>query len=86
MKDKKWKDMIEKHGELRFFSSMAIKKSHKGQGTSAQELDMLFRVALSKEKVTPGYLKDAIGHKQNNYKQINRTTGKQAAHRKNPHK
>lgn len=61
MKDKKWKDMIEKHGELRFFSSMAIKKSHKSQGTSAQELDMLFRVALSKEKVTPGYLKDAMG-------------------------
>ena len=61
MKDKKWKDMIEKHGELRFFSSMAIKKSHKGQGTSAQELDMLFRDALSKEKVTPGYLKDAMG-------------------------
>ena len=61
MKDKNWKDMIEKHGELRFFSSMAIKKSHKGQGTSAQELDMLFRVALSKEKVTPGYLKDAMG-------------------------
>ena len=61
MKDKKWKDMIEKHGELRFFSSMAIKKAHKGQSTSAQELDMLFRVALSKEKVTPGYLKDAMG-------------------------
>ena len=61
MKDKNWKVMIEKHGELRFFSSMAIKKSHKGQGTSAQELDMLFRVALSKEKVTPGYLKDAMG-------------------------
>ena len=61
MKDKKWKDMIEKHGELRFSSSMAIKISHKGQGTSAQELDMLFRVALSKEKVTPGYLKDAMG-------------------------
>ena len=51
----------EKTYELRFFSSMAIKKSHKGQGTSAQELDMLFRVALSKEKVTPGYLKDAMG-------------------------
>ena len=51
MKDKKWKDMIEKHGELRFFSSMAIKKSHKGHGTSAQELDMLIRVALSKEKI-----------------------------------
>lgn len=61
MKDKKWKDMIEKHGELRFFSSMAIKKAHKGQSTSAQELDMLFRVALSKEKVTPGYLKNAMG-------------------------
>ena len=61
MKDKNWKVMIEKHGELRIFSSMAIKKSHKGQGTSAQELDMLFRVALSKEKVTPGYLKDAMG-------------------------
>ena len=29
MKDKNWKDMIEKHGELRFFSSMAIKKAHK---------------------------------------------------------
>ena len=53
MKDKNWKDMIEKHGELRFFSSMAIKKAHKGQSTSA--------VALSKEKVTPGYLKDAMG-------------------------
>lgn len=61
MKDKKWKDMIEKHVELRFFSSMAIKKAHKGQSTSAQELDMLFRVALSKEKVTPGYLKNAMG-------------------------
>ena len=61
MKDKNWKVMIEKHGELRFFSSMAIKKAHKGQSTSAQELDMLFRVALSKEKVTPGYLKDAMG-------------------------
>ena len=61
MKDKNWKVMIEKHGELRFFSSMAIKKAHKGQGTSAQELDVLFRVALSKEKVTPGYLKDAMG-------------------------
>ena len=61
MKDKNWKDMIEKHGELRFFSSMAIKKAHKGQSTSAQELDVLFRVALSKEKVTPGYLKDAMG-------------------------
>ena len=61
MKDKNWKVMIEKHGELRFCSSMAIKKAHKGQGTSAQELDMLFRVALSKEKVTPGYLKDAMG-------------------------
>ncbi len=61
MKDKNWKDMIEKHGELRFFSSMAIKKAHKGQSTSAQELDVLFRVALSKEKVTPGYLKDTMG-------------------------
>ena len=29
MKDKNWKDMIEKHGELRFFSSMAIKKAHR---------------------------------------------------------
>ena len=58
MKDKNWKDMIEKHGELRFFSSMAIKKAHKGQSTSAQELDVLFRVALSKEKVTLNSTKD----------------------------
>ena len=78
MKDKKWKDMIEKHGELRFFSSMAIKKSHKGQGTSAQE--------LVQRKSNTRLLKRRNGHKQNNYKQINRTTGKQAAHRKNPHK
>ena len=50
MKDKNWKVMIEKHGELRFFSSMAIKKAHKGQGTSAQELDSCLESHCPKKK------------------------------------
>ena len=44
-KDKYWREMIRKQGELRHFGSMAIRKSSKGDLASAQEVDLLFRVA-----------------------------------------
>ena len=53
-KDKYWREMIRKQGELRHFGSMAIRKSSKGDLASAQEVDLLFRVALSGGMMTPG--------------------------------
>ena len=41
-KDKYWREMIRKQGELRHFGSMAIRKSSKGDLASAQEVDLLF--------------------------------------------
>ena len=55
-KDKYWREMIRKQGELRHFGSMAIRKSSKGDLASAQEVDLLFRVALSGGMMTPGQL------------------------------
>ena len=55
-KDKNWREMIRRQGELRHFGSMAIRKSGKGDHVSAQEADLLFRVALSGGVMTPGQL------------------------------
>lgn len=60
-KDKYWREMIRKQGELRHFGSMAIRKSSKGDLTSAQEVDLLFRVALSGGMLTPGQLSADMG-------------------------
>lgn len=60
-KDKYWREMIRKQGELRHFGSMAIRKSSKGDLTSAQEVDLLFRVALSGGMMTPGQLAADMG-------------------------
>ena len=60
-KDKYWREMIRKQGELRHFGSMAIRKSSKGDLTSAQEVDLLFRVALSGGMMTPGQLSADMG-------------------------
>lgn len=61
MKDENWIDMMEKHGELRLFGSLAVRKSRKGAAASAQEVDMLFRVALSNQQITPHELSQAMG-------------------------
>ena len=53
MKDKNWTDIVSKQGDLRHFASMAIRKSGKSEHTSAQEIDFLFRIALSEEPLTP---------------------------------
>ena len=45
-KDKYWREMIRKQGELRHFGSMAIRKSSKGDLASAQEVDLLEKKAL----------------------------------------
>ena len=55
-KDQNWREMIRKQGELRHFGSMAIRKSSKGDMVSAQEVDLLFRIALSVGMMTPGQL------------------------------
>ena len=60
-KDKYWREMIRKQGELRHFGSMAIRKSSKGDLVSAQEVDLLFRVALSGGMMTPGQLAADMG-------------------------
>lgn len=61
MKDENWIDMMGKHGELRLFGSLAIRKARKGAAASAQEVDMLFRVALSNQRITPHDLSQAMG-------------------------
>lgn len=61
MKDKNWTDIVSKQGDLRHFASMAIKKSGKSEQTSAQEIDFLFRIALSEDPLTPRQITDAMG-------------------------
>lgn len=61
MKDSNWMEMVRKQGELRHFGSLAIRKAQKGKYTSAQEIDLLFRAALSEEPMTPGQLTEAMG-------------------------
>ena len=60
-KDKHWREMIRKQGALRHFGSMAIRKGSKGDFASAQEVDVLFRVALSGGMMTPGQLAADMG-------------------------
>ena len=61
MKDKNWTDIVSKQGDLRHFASMAIRKSGKSEHTSAQEIDFLFRIALSEEPLTPRQITNAMG-------------------------
>lgn len=61
MKDKNWMEMVKKQGDLRHFGSLAIKKAQKKEHTSAQEIDLLFRVAIAKEPITPSKLTAAMG-------------------------
>ena len=61
MKDKNWTDIVSKQGDLRHFASMAIRKFGKSEHTSAQEIDFLFRIALSEEPLTPRQITSAMG-------------------------
>lgn len=61
MKDKNWMEMVKKQGQLRHFGSMAIKKAKKNKHTSAQEIDLLFRVAIATKPVTPSKLTASMG-------------------------
>ena len=61
MKDKNWTDIVSKQGDLRHFASMAIRKSRKSEHTSAQEIDFLFRIALSEDPLTPREITNIMG-------------------------
>lgn len=75
MKDKNWTDIVSKQGDLRHFASMAIRKSGKSEHTSAQEIDFLFRIALSEEPLTPRQITNAMGISQNYRKPPDRPSG-----------
>lgn len=53
MKDMSWIEMMKKAQEIRLFTSLQIKRAQKGGITSAQELDLLSRIALSDAELTP---------------------------------
>lgn len=59
--DNNWTNLVAKQGDLRHFASMAIKKAGKSVHTSAQEIDLLFRVAVSQNPPTPGQLTHSMG-------------------------
>ena len=61
MKNNNWKQIVQMHGTLRLFCNLAILKTPKGEALSAQEIDLLDHVALSKEAVTPGMLTSTMG-------------------------
>lgn len=61
MKDENWLESMEKLGAVRLFSSLYVKKARKGALTTAQEVDMLFRIALAPEPLTPLELSHAMG-------------------------
>ena len=42
-----WVETMEKMEDIRLFSSLCVKKTRKGAFSSAQEIDALFRIALS---------------------------------------
>ena len=61
MKNNNWKQIVQMHGTLRLFCNLAIRKTPKGEALSAQEIDLMYHVALSKEAVTPGMLTSTMG-------------------------
>ena len=61
MKDNNWKQIVQMHGTLRLFCNLAIRKTPKGEALSAQEINLMYHVALSKEAVTPGMLTSTMG-------------------------
>lgn len=60
MKDEDWIKTMEKLESIRLFSSLYIKKTRKGELTSVQQVDALFRIAL-KGGITPLELSREMG-------------------------
>lgn len=60
MRDEKWIEAMDKLESIRLFSSLYIKKTRKGELTSVQEVDALFRIALC-GGVTPLELSRKMG-------------------------
>lgn len=61
MQKEDWIVMMEILGDIRLFSSLALKKAKKGNLTSAQEVDLLFRAALAEQPLTPMALSHSMG-------------------------
>ena len=61
MEEKNWMLLMEDLSEIRLLSSLILKKARKGAAATAQEVDMLFRVALAKDPIVPGELSHDMG-------------------------
>lgn len=60
MRDEKWIEAMDKLELIRLFSSLYIKKTRKGELTSVQQVDALFRIALN-GGITPLELSREMG-------------------------
>ena len=56
-----WLEMMERMQDIRLFCSLHVRRAKKGGISSSQELDLLSRVALSKEKLTSHMLCTGMG-------------------------
>ena len=56
-----WIEMMERMQDIRLFCSLHVRRAKKGGISSSQELDLLSRVALSKEKLTSHMLCTGMG-------------------------
>ena len=56
-----WLEMIELMHDIMLFCSLHVRRAKKGGISSSQELDLLSRVALSKEKLTSHMLCTGMG-------------------------
>ena len=56
-----WIEMMERMQDIRLFCSLHVRRAKKGGISSSQELDLLSRVALSKEKLTSNMLCTGMG-------------------------
>ena len=56
-----WLEMMERMQDIRLFCSLHVRRAKKGGISSSQELDLLSREALSKEKLTSHMLCTGMG-------------------------
>ena len=61
MQDSNWIYMMEKMQEIRLFSRTVIRRTTKEYEIPAQHLDLLSKLALSKEHITPMTLSKTMG-------------------------
>ena len=61
MKEYDWIEMMEYMQDIRLFSSTNIQRTKKGEISSSRELDLLSRLVLTEEVVTPHALTVSMG-------------------------